>query len=399
MPSSSEIHEIKASDILASAHKLAEQLDLTAIERDQAGGHAAAERQMIRESGLLDLIIPEAFGGRGVSWNLLYAVIRILAEVDSALAHVFAFHHLQIATILLYGNTEQQQRLLTQTIKYQWFWGNSLNPSDRRTEVEHLSKAEGAVIHGVKSYSSGSVGSDWLTFSAWDQNLQALLYGVTSSHRNEIHIQPDWDSFGQKQTDSGNVLFNHVPIPTEDILIWPGTVLSPRQTLRTQLAQLVLVNLYVGISQGAFKKGTAYTREFSRPYLFSDLEKVVDDPFILNRYGQLLAQVRGAEVMAIEAVKKVDLALSQESPVTPEERGEVAIAVSQAKVLAHQAAIAVTNQLFELTGAGSTRSQLGLDRFWRNARVHTLHDPIDYKLRDLGRFALLGVYPSPNSYS
>ena len=40
-----------------------------------------------------------------------------------------------------------------------------------------------------------------------------------------------------------------------------------------------------------------------------------------------------------------------------------------------------------------------LDRHWRNARTHTLHDPVDYKLRDLGRFFLDGRIPDPTAYS
>ena len=75
------------------------------------------------------------------------------------------------------------------------------------------------------------------------------------------------------------------------------------------------------------------------------------------------------------------------------------MAVAEAKALAHRAALEVSSQVFELTGAGATGTSLGLDRFWRNARVHTLHDPIDYKLRDIGRHLLEGVYPTPTSYS
>ena len=39
------------------------------------------------------------------------------------------------------------------------------------------------------------------------------------------------------------------------------------------------------------------------------------------------------------------------------------------------------------------------DRFWRNVRTHTLHDPIDYKLNTLGRWALKGEAPDPQNYS
>ncbi|HEX7983951.1 MAG TPA: monooxygenase, partial [Duganella sp.] len=78
---------------------------------------------------------------------------------------------------------------------------------------------------------------------------------------------------------------------------------------------------------------------------------------------------------------------------------ELAVAVAEAKVLAHTAGIDVSNQMFELTGARSTSARYGYDRFWRNVRVHTLHDPVDYKIRDLGRFALDGTVPEPTAYS
>jgi alkylation response protein AidB-like acyl-CoA dehydrogenase len=50
----------------------------------------------------------------------------------------------------------------------------------------------------------------------------------------------------------------------------------------------------------------------------------------------------------------------------------------------------VTSGLFELTGARSTANRYGFDRFWRNVRTHTLHDPVVYKAREVGNFALNG---------
>ena len=36
---------------------------------------------------------------------------------------------------------------------------------------------------------------------------------------------------------------------------------------------------------------------------------------------------------------------------------------------------------------------MDIDRFWRNIRTHTLHDPIEYKIRDLGNWALNDQLP------
>src|SRR5471030_2526771 len=152
------------------ATELAQRLASSANARDQAGGHAAQEREWIRDSGLLTLSIPMEFGGQGAAWPVVYQVIRILARADSALAHVYGFHHLQLAGLTLYGSAEQQRRLLTATVRERLFWGNALNPLDKRTVATAVEG--GFVLDGLKSFSSGSVGADWLTLSAWDHSVE-----------------------------------------------------------------------------------------------------------------------------------------------------------------------------------------------------------------------------------
>ena len=118
-----------------------------------------------------------------------------------------------------------------------------------------------------------------------------------------------------------------------------------------------------------------------------------------HRYGELWTLLRPAVVLADHAGRELDRLFRLGDAVTARERGELAVAVAEAKVLAHRAALEIGSQLFELTGARATSSRLGLDRYWRNARVHTLHDPVDYKYRDLGRYALTGAVPQPTAYS
>lgn len=384
-------------DPLTIASELAATLAASAVERDRHGGHAARERRLLRESGLLTLSVPREFGGQGAGWGTVNQVVRILARADSALAHLFGFHHLQLAGIQLYGNARQQRELLTATVEQGLFWGNALNPLDQRTvATEH---GDGYVLTGEKSFSSGSVGSDWLTVSAWHAPTQSALIGVIPSTSDGLSIRPDWDAFGQKQTDSGTVEFRGVALPATLVLQAPGEAATPRATLRSQVAQLIMANLYLGIGEGAFEAAREFTREQSRPWFAANVATAADDPFIQHRYGELWSLLRPAAVLADLAAHELDAALAKGSLVTERERGEVAIAVAEAKVLAHRAGIEVSNQLFELTGARATSNKLGLDRFWRNVRVHTLHDPIDYKYRDLGRYALHRTLPEPTAYS
>lgn len=369
----------------------------TAAQRDRQGGHAAHERELIRASGLLNLSTPTAFGGQGVNWQTVYRTVRQLAEADSALAHLYAFHHLQVATVLIFGQPEQQARLLGDTVERRLFWGNALNPSDRRATAQPV--PGGYLVNGPKSYCSGSVGSDRMTVSAWHEATQSFLIGVVATDAPGVHVVADWDAFGQRQTDSGTVTFEQVFVADDDVLVRPGEAATPWVSLRSQLAQHVLGSLYAGLATGALRAGLDFSRELARPWSASGVSRAVDDPYTQLRYAELWLQVKAASAVSDAAGAAIDAAFAKGPTLDAATRGEVAIAVAEAKVLSHRAAMEVTSRFFELTGARATSTGRGLDRFWRNARVHTLHDPVDYKLRDIGRYVLEGRHPEPTAYS
>lgn len=377
---------------------LASKLAVTAVERDRVGGHAAPERELIRASGLLNLSVPREHGGLGADWGTILHGVRRLAEADSALAHLFGFHHLQMVSVLLYGSPEQQQRLFRATVQQQQFWGNALNPLDRRA-IATPRPGGGYLVDGLKSFSSGSVGSDMLLISAWHEVSASALIAVMPTNRPGVAVFPDWDAFGQKQTDSGRVQFTGVVLEPEEILQPPGIVPGIRASLRSQMAQLIMANLYLGIAIGAFAEARRYVAEDARPWMFSGVAAAADDLHIQQRFGNLWLLIRPAVLLTDDAGLRLDLALRRGTALSAEERGSVAVAIAEAKVLAHRAALDVSAQMFEALGARATSARYGYDRYWRNARVHTLHDPVDYKIRDIGRYRLSGTLPEPSSYS
>ena len=84
---------------------------------------------------------------------------------------------------------------------------------------------------------------------------------------------------------------------------------------------------------------------------------------------------------------------------TAEARGAHEVRVAAVKARATDVALEITNRIFEVTGARATKASVGLDRFWRNVRTHTLHDPVAYKRREVGRWVLTGELPEPTWYS
>ena len=247
-------------------------------------------------SGLLALSVPRQYGGQEAPWSFILWAIRRLAQADSALAHLFGFHHLQVAGVLLYGQPGQHQHFLPVAVRDRQFWGNALNPLDRRVAASE--DGAGCRLNGVKRFSSGSVGSDVLTLSAWHEPSGTALIGALPTDTPGIGVQADWDAFGQRQTDSGTVRFDNVRLDPVQVFQRPGATPAPRATLRSQVAQLIVTNLYLGIAQGALAEARRFVQEEARPWFASGVARQADDPYVQERFGEFRLAVRAAEVLA-----------------------------------------------------------------------------------------------------
>jgi alkylation response protein AidB-like acyl-CoA dehydrogenase len=386
------------SDFLEIVHTLADEFAKTAIERDKLGGTAKAERDRLRESGLLSLIIPRSLGGKGESWETVFHLIRELAKVDGSIAHLFGYHFLCLTSVYLYGSKQQTEKFYTETAINNLFWGNAFNPRDENLVL----KQDGIRwrLNGKKSFCSGANDSDKLLISAKRPDCDQPVIAVIPTKRPGIFIQDDWDSFGQRQTDSGTIIFNEVLLLEEEVLNYyqqNPTDLFP--TIRTHIAQTILIHVLLGVAEGAFTEAKKYTKNITRPWLTSNVEQATNDPFTVRQYGEFYVQLKASAALAQEAVLALQESWEKDSSLSEKERGECGIKIATAKVLVAKTALEVTNRMFEVMGARATSARYQYDRFWRNVRTHTLHDPIEYKIRDIGNWALNDQLPEITPYS
>ncbi|AOJ78814.1 acyl-CoA dehydrogenase family protein [Burkholderia ubonensis] len=382
----------------AALDRALDALRETAVARDRTGGHAADAKQRLADAGLLTLAVPRAFGGQEAAWPAIYDAIRQIARVDSALAHLVGFQCLQVVSVDVWGSPAQRERYLRGTVAQRWWWGNAVNPLDTRL-VATATPDGGYRLDGVKGFCSGTRGSQRMTVSAHDPALGRTVFGVVPTARAGITVNDDWDPIGQRQTDSGSVRFDGVTLAPDEVLHRSEAPPTPRATLRTLVSQLVLTNLFVGLAEGALADAREYVLRQGRPWIHAGVERATDDPYTLQRFGDMRVQAVAAAALADRAALDLQRAWTLRDALSANQRAEVAIAVSNAKIVAQRAALANGEALFDACGARATAASLGLDRFWRNARTHTLHDPLDYRLRDVGKFALTGELPQASLYT
>ncbi|MEK8126724.1 acyl-CoA dehydrogenase family protein [Paenibacillus filicis] len=379
------------------AARLAEQFAKDAVERDKAGGTPTAQLNLLRESGLLSAFIPVQYGGGGQPWSVILRIVRELSRADASIGHLYGYHCLPLTRLYMVGSEEQKRYYFTESVRNQWFWGNSGNVMDRRL----LGKRDGNryIVNGVKGFSSGSPGSDYLSVLWWDEETLEPIGGFIPTNRKGVVVCEDWDGMGQRQTGSGTVRYEHVIVDEHEILHSTNEKETGFTYIIALLSFNILTNVFIGSARGAITEAAKYTLAHSRPWIASGVEKAADDPSIHRQYGELWIQVEGAEALADLALDKFDRIWEKQEATTPEERGEASILFQSANVLAGNVALEVTSRMFEVMGARSATAAQGFDRFWRNVRTHTLHNPAEYKLRQVGKWVLTGEYPTPGYYS
>jgi alkylation response protein AidB-like acyl-CoA dehydrogenase len=170
------------------------------------------------------------------------------------------------------------------------------------------------------------------------------------------------------------------------------------RTFRSCLTQITFANIYLGVVQGAFEAARSYTRSQTRAWPGSKVESATEDPYILQHYGEMAIALNAATLLTDRATTLVQVAWEKGYALTAEERGECAVAIATAKAFVTQNGLTLVNKIFDVMGTRATSADYGFDRYWRNLRTFTLHDPVDYKIRTVGNWALNRELPTPDFY-
>ncbi|MEZ0363008.1 acyl-CoA dehydrogenase family protein [Mycobacterium sp. pUA109] len=384
-------------EAVAAANAFADAVRPGAPDRDRTGAVPRTELLEFDRSGLPAITLPVAHGGAGLGPATLAEVIRLIAAADPALAQTPQGHFLAVDILALLGTPYQRGRILPTVVE-----GGRIAPvlaerggqhaQDLKTRL--LQGDSGYRLEGVKYYCTGAITSRWLAASALDPD-ERLVLAFVERDAPGVSIDEDWAAMGQRATVSGTTTFDGVAVDAALVVPYWSAFTGPQ--LLGARAQLVHTAIEVGIAEGALADAGEFVRTRSRPFFEAvrsgRASTAGDDPHTVLRFGQLSTRVRAAIQLLRWAADVLDDLGLDPGDAAAAARGSVAVA--QAKAFASEVAVDVASQVFALTGASGTDRRFDLDRHWRNARTHSVHDPVDWKYHHVGAWELTGTAP-PN---
>lgn len=390
-------HVVKdAAEAITIAHRLAAAFAEEASERDRERRWPVAELDAFSQSGLWSINVPKAFGGPELSYAALAEVIAIISAADPSLGQIPQNHLGVIAAIRTVSDEAQQRLLFGEALKGTRF-GNAFSEfgSKRAADFEtsFTDAGDHVVVTGRKFYSSGALLAHLVPIVALDDEGRAW-YAIAERDAPGLTVIDDWSSFGQRTTLSGTVILEAVEVPKTHLV--PGWKGYERPTADGAIFQIIQAAVDTGIARGAIADTIAFVKTSSRAWVDSGVEHAWQDPYTIQAVGDLTLRLHAAEALLEKAGHAVDRAVAAPDA---DSVATAQLTVAEAKILSTEIAIGATNKLFELAGTRSTLGVHNLDRHWRNARTHTLHDPVRWKYAILGNHALNGVKPPLHAWS
>ncbi|WP_416261937.1 SfnB family sulfur acquisition oxidoreductase [Gibbsiella quercinecans] len=377
-------------EALQAAQAVAQAARKEAVLRDRERIYPAELLALFTFSGLGSISVPRKWGGGGLPYTTVAEVFRLISAVDPALGQIPQNHFGIIQFILDEGTAEQQRYLFERIVAGQRLGNGGPEKNTRHTrEVQARLRQtpQGLQLTGDKFYSTGALFADIVVTTALNEAGQAVMAFIPRPAPG-LEIIDDWSGMGQRTTASGTVRLRDTPVDPALVIPQPDT---EKPSLRGPVSQLIQAAIDAGIAQGALDEACEFVRARSRPWVDAGVSSNAEDPYLVADIGRVSMELTAANALLQRAARLLDA--FDPANLTAADAASASIAVAEAKVLTTEVALLASEKLLEWAGSRGTLLEHGLDRHWRNARTHTLHDPVRWKNHAIGNYYLNGQFP------
>jgi len=359
-----------------------------AAETDRTEAYPRDNVRELTKAGLVGYTIPKEHGGAGGSFLDAVLIIEELARVCGVTGRIAVETNMgAISAVMRYG-TEAQKRMAAAAV----LAGDK--PAICITEPEAGSAAtemrttatkrgDGYVLNGKKHWiTGGGVSRLHLIFArviedGVDQGIGGFLFlrdDAKAAEAKGFRIGKREPAMGLRGIPETEVIFEGLEIPSSMVLRAPGgwkrgfaDLMNAYNSQRVGAGTVAL-----GIAQGAFELSLAFAK--SR-----------------KQFGRPIAEFQGLQWMLADMSVQLSAArLSLYNAASSADPFPDPMLAAQAKVLASETAIKVTNDALQLFGARGYSRDLPLERMVRDARMFTIGGGTAQVLRTQIAARLLG---------
>ncbi len=351
----------------AAARQLAdEHIRPRAAEIDRTEQYPWDNVEKLTAAGFMGMTVPEEYGGRGLGYLDTTLVIEEMARVCGVTGRITVEANMgAVGAIMEYGS-EPQKKLAAELVLAGDKPAICITEPDAGSAATEMTttavkKGDRYILNGKKHWiTGGGVSRLHLIFARVMKNDQSLGIAGFIAVRDQsegLITGAREPAMGMRGIPETEVIFNNLEIPEEMMVHTPGGLKRGFASLMNAYnAQRVgAATVALGIAQGAYEEALDYASE-------------------RQQFGRPIAEFQGLQWMLADM--SIGLAASRalihNSAAGAGDGFPDMRAAAQAKVLASETAIKVTNDALQIFGSAGYSRNRPLERMVRDARMFTI---------------------------
>ena len=321
----------------------------------------------LTKAGFLAALIPEEYGGSGLTMS---AAAAIMEEIHASGCNGAACHAQMytMGTVLRHGSAEQKQKYLPGiaggTLRLQAFGVTEPTSGSDTLNLRTTAVRDGNsgyVVNGQKIWTSRAEHSDLMLLLARTMpreqaqkrtdGLSVFLVDMRTAKDNGLTIRPIRTMMNHATTE---VFFDNMKVPAENLIGEEGK--GFRYILSGMNAERILIGAEcIGDAKWFIEKATAYAKEravFGRP--------IGQNQGVQFPIARAYQQMRGAELMVREAAALYEAGK------------DCGAEANMAKQLAAEASWAAADMCVQTYGGFGFAEEFDIERKFRETRLYTV---------------------------
>jgi len=333
------------------------------MEWDESQEFPAHVFREMGKLGLMGILVPEQYGGSGLSYFEYVAVIEEIAKVCGSVGLSLAAHNsLCTGHIMSFGNEEQKNRYLPKLATGEWIgaWGlTEPNTGSDAGNMQTTAVRDGDdwIINGTKN---------WITHGRSGQVAVVIARTGeprTSGNSTAFIVERGTPGFsggkkenklGMRASETAEMIFDNCRIADAQRLGEVGD--GFRQALKIlDGGRISIAALSIGIARGAYEAALQYSKErhqFNQP--------ISSFQGISFKLADMATEIEAAELLTQQAadLKNKKLPMTRES--------------AMAKYYASEVAVRVSTDAVQIFGGYGYTKDFPVEKFYRDSKLCTI---------------------------
>ncbi len=313
--------------------------------------------------GLMGVLVPEEYGGAGLSYFEYKTIIEEIAKVCGSIGLSLAAHNsLCTGHIMTFGNEEQKKKWLPKLATAEWIGAWGLTEANTGSDAGNMActaikEGDEWVINGTKNWithgKSGDVAVVVCRTGEPRARNNSTVFVVEKGTKGFAAGKKE-NKLGMRASETAEMIFDNCRVPDANRLGEVGS--GFKQALKIlDGGRISIASLSLGIAKGAYEAALQYSKErhqFDQP--------ISNFQGISFKLADMATEIEAAELLTLQAcdLKERKLPMSKES--------------AMAKYYASEVAVRVSNDAVQVFGGYGYTKDFPVEKHYRDAKLCTI---------------------------